>query len=118
MSTRGTGLLKVLNKIFYNKHYSFWTSSVVLRFQNRIACGIQPLSATDFVFDNTKIPEQYSKQLPRHLFTLGLSFTISTSLCPSLAVAVSVCACIREMPDLLLVRFHHIFQSNAVTVPL
>ena len=118
MFTRGKGLLELLNKIFRNKHYLFWTSSGVLRFQNRIAWVIYPLSATDFVFDSTDIPEQYSKQLPRHLFTLGLSFTISTSLFPSLTVAVSVCAYIREMPDLLSARFHHIFQSNAVTILL
>lgn len=66
----------------------------------------------------TETHEQYSKQLPRHLFTLELSVTISTSLCPSLAVTVSVCACIREMSDLLSARFRHIFQTNAVIILL
>lgn len=70
------------------------------------------------MFGSTEIPEQYSKQLRRHLLTLKLSFTISTSLCPSLAVAVSVCACIREMSDLLSVRFCHIFESNALAILL
>jgi hypothetical protein len=109
----GTLYLILLIKVTYFGHLlSSWD------FKIEILGEFILFFATDFVFDSTKIPEQYSKQQPLHLFTVGLSFTISTSLCPFLAVALSVCAYIREMPDLLSARIRHIFQSNAVTILL
>jgi len=118
MFTRGAGLLKVLNKIFCNKQYLLWTSSVSSWDFRIVLLGEFNPFPPPILFGSSEIPEQFSKQLPHHLLTLGLSFTISTSLCPSLALAVSVCACIREMPDLLSVRFHHIFESKALTILL